>query len=656
MRADGYIEIGKKSHIQGWHSTLFSRLMDAHNQRADIIRREVQPMKTQLDSIRHDYMVRFKKQFGRRTPEINGVAVPEIMREVGRSTWTAEHIWCLARNMGNAGNLKTLNEGYGLSNDALLRLTSILTKDEWLAVQAEGQMLGARYDETDAVFRKIYGRPMPDRVAPQPLTVRTAEGEALDLEGWYFYLAVDPKLSPDIAENQQQDILKGEPAFGAFGPAVAKGHTNARTGTARPVALSFEVFEKALWDQIHFITHAPVLKDFDRITRNKEWRQAYIEAFGQQAYDELRPTLKYFARPTWEKPDAFDGFLAKNRQLATLFILGHNVKSFCRQFGGYFQATPDLGVSWIIKGIGRTMLSPLDSFHTIKDLSPFIADRDKGYDQAMREALRQYKATFKVKIGDKIYTANDVHKFTMSLIAVGDRMCTFPLWQGAYMKATEKLGMNQQEAIAYADRIIQKTQASATPLDLVRWQRDRGIKHLFTMFMSEALKKNNRLRYWWSAYRQGKIGIGEYGQHVACETIAPAIVMTVLFSLLSGSDEPPDKEDILLAMFNESALGTIPLLGQLPNATQFGRSVGYSPVFTGLDTTIKAVRGAANIFSDPGDEKAWASFYKALVDLTAFYSGVGNARRIYETAAEGWERMEMGETSNPFALLFRAPK
>ena len=466
---------------------------------------------------------------------------------------------------------------------------------------------------------------------------------------------MDPRLNPDIAEQQAQDIIKGEASFAAFGPTVAKGHTNARTGTARPVALSFDVFERSLWDQIHFITHAPILKDIDRITRNKDWRQAYIEAFGQQAYDEIRPTLKYYARPASEKPDAFDGFLDKNRQLATLFVLGHNVKSFVRQFGGAMQAMPDLGAGWLVRGFGRVGLAPLESFRAIKEMSPYIADRDKGYDREMREALRKYKATFKVKVGDRLYTANDVHEFTMSLISIGDRMCTFPIWQGAYMKATEKLGMNQADAIAFANNLIQKTQASATPLDLTRWQRDgAGWKRLFTMFMSEAFKKGSRMRYWYGAYRAGKINIGEYAHHVGMEILAPAIVMTTLFSLFS-SGEPPDKEDLALAVFNE-LIGPYPMINQIFNAAQYNKSVGSSPAFAGLDAAIRAGEGFAGIFSAPDDSKAWARFFKSAVDVAAFTAGIGNVRRIYETAAEGWEDMQLEDSANPFRLLFRASK
>jgi hypothetical protein len=205
----------------------------------------------------------------------------------------------------------------------------------------------------------------------------------------------------------------------------------------------------------------------------------------------------------------------------------------------------------------------------IRDRSPFLADREKGLDADWREALYRMKTKHSVKIGDRVYTRKDIHRFSMALLQFGDRLTTYPIWQGAYTKGVEELGLGQKEAVAFADGIVQKTQTSGTAADLVRWQRKGGMMRLFTMFMSEALRKGSRMRYYAGALANGKIGVGEYTSHLLHEAVFPAVVYTMVKAALS--DDTPEKEDFFLAVWNELA-GIYPLVSQLSAYFQYGRS------------------------------------------------------------------------------------
>lgn len=534
MRADGYQEIGKNSHNVGFHSNLFNQVVKAQNKQSQLFRDN----KAELDAIgkvREGFSTRFEKEFGKRAKEIKGVSVPEIMQSVGRYSFTAEHIWCLARNMGNEGNLKTLYEGYGFSEEALLRLTSILSTEEWNAIASEGRLMGKHYEETDAVFRQIYGRPMPDKVEARELSVRTSDSEELlNLSGWYFPISIDNALSPEIADKKEMDMIKGSADFTAFGPSMAKGHTKGRTGTARPVALNYSVFEGALWDQWRFMTHAPVVRDLDKLTRAKEWRTSYTNAFGKEHYDEVRSWLKFVARPTTDRGDRLDSFINNQRKLATYFMLGINAGTFLRQFQGYFPAIPDLGASWVMRGVLQASKNPLSLVRTVNEMSPFMADRDKNFVRELRkDSAKLDVSQGKMKIGNMAITKEDVQEFSMSLVALGDRLTSYPIWQGAYQKGVSELNLSQDEAIAYADGLIQKTQASNTVADLNLWQREDGKswKRLYSMFMSEALRKGSRMRYYYGALQNKKITKGKYLEHVFMESVVPAMFYVGLKAL-----------------------------------------------------------------------------------------------------------------------------
>ena len=654
MKADGYQEIGKEgSHRMGFHAQWHQRINDAHSNMTRIFKEEVLPEQRRLEGVRDDFIRRFEKEFGKRVERLGGVQTPENMRAVGRGMWTAEHVWCMARNMGNAGNLKSLTQGYGLTMEELRAVTSVLTAREWEAVRSEGDLLSRFYERTDDVFRKVYGRPMPDKVNPQELIVSTADGQTLTLPGWYFPISVDSKLDPDIKDRKQGEILHADPNFTAFGPSLARNHTKGRTGTGKPAGLYFDVFERSLTDQIRFFTHAPVLKDFDRITRNPEWRNAYVEAFGQQEYDSIRPMLKYLARPQSENTGSLDGYLARSRQMASLYILGWNVKTVLRQFQGLMQAAPELGWGNILKGMSMVCRSPRGLVGAVDAASPFMADRRLGWDREVREATRNFKKLVKIRVGGKTYTDTDVHEFTMTFVRVADTLATYSIWQGAHAKGMDRLGMSHADAVTFADRVIQKTNASATPVDLTPLQREGGAWRLFTMFMGEPMRKGSRMRYWWGAYKAGKISIGQYTEHLFHETLLPALYFTALVGLFS--DDEPDWKDYSAAALSE-AMGVMPILSQLSGAVQYKKPITQSTVFTGVESALALVRATKGVFESPDDARAWEKIYKSGVDLAAYHAGVGNVRRLYETAAEGWEDLQLGRTDNPFRLFFRKPK
>ena len=167
------------------------------------------------------------------------------------------------------------------------------------------------------------------------------------------------------------------------------------------------------------------------------------------------------------------------------------------------------------------------------------------------------------------------------------------------------------------------------------------------------MRKGSRMRYWWNAMHAGKIGMGEYTGHLMMETVVPALFFVGLVGFLS--DDEPDWQDVGIATLGELT-GSIPLLSQLSGALQYNKPLTQSSVFTGVEAAMKLGKSTYSVWDDPNNQEAWSRFYKSSVDLTAYTAGVGNVRRVYETAAEGWEALQFGQTRNPFRVFFRQPK
>ena len=651
--ADGNVDAApKNAHLMGPNQEFAERLHLGSRKTLEILYSHKDL--PEIEAAKVAFAKRFKKQFGERTPEVNGVPVPPVRKVEGMHTWTAESIWCAALNMGNEGNLRTLIQGDGLTMDQLVKLTSVLSERDWKAIQAQWDLLGKHYAETDKVFRKVYNFPMPNRVKPKELTVRTAEGNDLTLPGGYFPIKVDRDINPDIGAKQDQDLIKGDPS-NKFAASIAKGHTKERLGTSRPVSLSYEVAHRAMLDQARFIALAPIIKDAQAIYTSPEYRRAMIDAFGKEAYDGILPWLKNIASPTIEGKDHFDNALSKLRHLSTLYILGLNLKSATKQYLGLAGTANKLGVKWTASGLTEMAKWGGMGKDFVDEKSAFMRNREEGLNPELAEINAKARGSefrlFGIKTG---LPKKKVVDAVMVLTRLTDRHVTYSTWLGAYKKGLQELGLADSEAVDFADRIVRRTQMSGSAVDTTGWQRSEGAKRLLTMFMSEAIPKSSRMRSDFTAFKNGNMTAAQYGRSLFYETIAPAVGYTALMGLMGGEDKKSWFKDLFWQLYSET-FGLFPLLGGVQSAVEFNKPVAGTPSLEALDIFTNVVKSGIKLLDDHSSEGK-ARMYKALIDATAYMHGVGNLRRIYETAAEGWKDIDHNKTVNPFRLFIRKPK
>jgi len=655
-KADGYVGLGpEKSHLVGKNQEMFERIQAA-TKRMLGMQQALEPAMQEVAKVRLAFAERFRRTYGERVAEVNGVAVPQIMVDDGRFSWTAEHVWTIARNIGNGGNRRCLIEGLGLSWGEIQQMLNVLTKAELLAVQREGQIIGSHYPEADKTFRQVYLRPMAQRIEYMPLTVQAADGP-VQLDGWYFPIKPDAKLNQMAADRQSADILKADTEASAFPPNPRKSFTNARTGAAVPVALSYAVFERGIAEQTRFIAMAPILKDADRVFRSAEYRKAYIDAFGRAAYDQIRPWLKNIATPGMEQTDAYDDMLSKARRGATAYILVGNLKSALKQELGMLPAAKEMGTVWMLRGMKALAVDGEMTVEAINAMDPRMKNREKGFDTEQRELLAKARnETVKLAFGkiDTRVTEHDVLKFGMGLQRVFDRHTTYSVWAGAFLKGRDGLNMGEAEAIDYAYRMVERSQVTNTDAAMNAIQRGKSFVRLFSMFMSESLPKGSRMRVDFNAFKAGKIGAAEYARTIGYELIGPVLFNVVALNLLASAT-PDRPKDYFWALWNE-LFGVFPLLGGVSGYYLYGSGPAESPVFTGMEVQLKAAQRAFSLAQDFEDENRQAEMFKALIDVAAYKYKVGNVRRFYETAAEGWQDLSNGETKNPFRLVIRKPK
>ncbi|MBK8772852.1 MAG: hypothetical protein IPM06_20810 [Rhizobiales bacterium] len=95
----------------------------------------------------------------------------------------------LALNAGNAGNLQRLLDGEGWSRGAIDPVLQSLTAAEWAAVQQVWDHFETYREAIGEKERRVYGVE-PEWIAPQQLTVISADGQALTLRGGYYPIKI----------------------------------------------------------------------------------------------------------------------------------------------------------------------------------------------------------------------------------------------------------------------------------------------------------------------------------------------------------------------------------------------------------------------------------------------------------------------------------
>ncbi len=588
------------------------------------------------------------KRKGPQRFKIDGVPVLEKMKDHGEFSWTIEHIICVALNMGNEGNLKALQKGYHLTREQIDLLTDRLSQKDWDAIQGVWDAIDELFPYIDNVHLTLNNFKLKK---VQPKTLQTKHGE---YRGGYYPLIFDGRFAPKIARWQEADDLLNSHEAMFQTPSTKSGFSKERTGGGLPPKLSMNVLAQHIADTIHYVTHAPIIKDVDAITRTPEYESGFTRVFGVESYNQIRPWLKHIARPERIAADFSERTFEKFRKLSTIAILGLNFSVAAKQKFSIFGAINDVGGDSVARGYLDMMKGGHRLVDEIDTLSPYMANRATSMDREIGEQCRLLSPDQKsLRLLGKDITLQDVQNSMFFMIRAMDAATVYPIWQGSYKKGMQKFNGNVDKAVSYADSIVRRSQPSADPMDQAHWQRTGGMKRLFSMFMTFTLKYGNRQRSNFRAWRQGDIKNGQYARHVLLEHILAPLTMQTFISLIASGDLP-EGEEYLYGFLGYWLCG-LPVASGVVGMAAYGRGLGDSPAMQGFDVTERLFHSAINTFKEGGDEEDAKRMIWASADALGYVVGVP-AARLVKNFMTGLEQWQEGETSNPFNFVIKKPR
>ncbi|MDR0362931.1 MAG: hypothetical protein LBJ46_09670, partial [Planctomycetota bacterium] len=293
-------------------------------------------------AILDDFSRRLERQFGGRNIAVDGVDMPRILQsEKSIATWNGEMIQAVFFNMGNRGNLHALQNGYGLSFDQLRRLAMLATAEEWRAVERIGKRIGELYPRLNAVHFEQTRRALK-KVEPSALTLETADGRTITLDGWYYPNVYDGKLSqPDVLMNADAGPdADYRASMEAINPPAreAAGFTHERLAdrygnpvVERPQLLKMSVLMKHMANSTRWVTHAQQLYEFRRLLMDPDVKAKTIEKLGEEKYSYLRQWTNRQARPGKGATAGLNSVIGLARNGHTIAKMGLNLKTALKQ-------------------------------------------------------------------------------------------------------------------------------------------------------------------------------------------------------------------------------------------------------------------------------------------------------------------------------------
>lgn len=583
-----------------------------------------------------------------------GVPVPEIMAKKGYE-WTFERIVSMALNMGNDYNKQALLDGYGITDADVAKLVSILSPEDWAAIQGVWDSVDSLWPKIDDVF---YRQNFYHQEKVQAKSFKTANG--VEMRGGYYPVKFDPTMDGTVGERTEAaNLLESTQALFPT-PSVKKSFTKGRIGTGgKPLKLSLSVLGEHLDYATQYITHAEVIQDLDRLMvqpfpgkKANPYKAEIERTQGEEVAKLLRPALAHIARPESETLSTIDKWLEKQRALATAYLLGLNLRVAALQITGATTIINDLGAAHYFNGARHVMSSPLEAWKTMTELSPYMANRAKLMDRDIGHSLRQFSPDEKSIKG---VTLTGIRSSAFIFIWGADAMVALPAWWGAYNKALKTNGGDSAAAVTFADELIASTNPSARPLDLSSLQRsNKGLHRLFTMFSTFTIKYGNRQRSTWNAWKTGQLSGTDFMRYMVLEAILPPLFMSMGLSVLWGNDvddEEMKEAGLSLLLYQIQGLPFVRDLAAFGlttalNATKekgekkaYVRSPTESPIFAGVDLAERFGNSFAQFVKDLDDDTKQSKAVWAFADLVSYKVGVPvpkMARNLMESMRQ-WE-------------------
>lgn len=473
---------------------------------------------------------------------------------------TKEQIIMLALNWGTEKNRQRALETIQSNEVEMERaFQEYMTDKDWEFVIRTWEHINSFYEERSKVQEELYGNPLKKE---KGITFTIGGRE---IQGQYFPIVYNPKVSAKVSDFETEDIAKTMIASNAiFGTGMGATKSRLDVVKGKSLMLDFDVIPNAITEAINHVTMRKAVTDVNKLVGNSRFQEYIVDKFGMETYQFLRTWVRDNWKDEAAKLDAWGRLvmtLKKNTSTAVMAgrvsvalqnALNIPVAMYRIGVGNTLKAISDAGMGFY--GVGTAKYNATRDF--VLSQSIFMRERVQTLDKDLKQGLSiegkglrigdtnigGYKAEQLANIRD------DINQMGFRLLTETDFALSIPIWKFAYDKKVFELqsveGVTaefvEQEAISAGDRVVRDIFGSGDTKDSAGIQRSRNaLTQLFVPFYSYANTLYNII----AEGNYARKDQGNYGQFVRMlwwTLTAQALGMMVYKAMTNGDDDSPE--------------------------------------------------------------------------------------------------------------------
>lgn len=501
---------------------------------------------------------------------------------------TKEQIIMLALNWGTEKNRQRALETIQSNEVEMERaFQEYMTDKDWEFVIRTWEHINSFYEERSKVQEELYGNPLKKEKG-----ITFAIG-GREIQGQYFPIVYNPKVSAKVSDFETEDIAKTMIASNAiFGTGMGATKPRSDVVKGKSLMLDFDVIPNAITEAINHVTMRKAVTDVNKLVGNSRFQEYIVDKFGMETYQFLRTWVRDNWKDEAAKLDALGRLvmtLKKNTSTAVMAgrvsvalqnALNIPVAMYRIGVGNTLKAISDAGMGFY--GVGTAKYNATRDF--VLSQSIFMRERVQTLDKDLKQGLEiggkglrigdTNIGGYKVEQLDNI--RENINQMGFRLLTETDFALSIPVWKFAYdkkiLELQSKEGLTaefvEQEAISAGDRAVRDIFGSGDIKDSAGIQRSRNaFSQLFVPFYSYANTLYNII----AEGNYARKDQGNYGQFVRMlwwTLTAQALGMMVYKAMTNGDDDSP--EDLVKSFIEELASQSImgvPLVRDVANMT-----------------------------------------------------------------------------------------
>ena len=201
---------------------------------------------------------------------------------------TKEQIIMLALNWGTEKNRQRALETIQSNEVEMERaFQEYMTDKDWEFVIRTWEHINSFYEERSKVQEELYGNPLKKE---KGITFTIGGRE---IQGQYFPIVYNPKVSAKVSDFETEDIAKTMIASNAiFGTGMGATKSRLDVVKGKSLMLDFDVIPNAITEAINHVTMRKAVTDVNKLVGNSRFQEYIVDKFGMETYQFLRTWVR----------------------------------------------------------------------------------------------------------------------------------------------------------------------------------------------------------------------------------------------------------------------------------------------------------------------------------------------------------------------------